>query len=223
MVTLVFPSLVVPSRGMLRRQARRLGALVMAAALATAGMLAASAPARAQSGEDLVRFLLGAAAVAVIIRSIDANASVRYIDRRTLPRECLETVRMRGRQVDVFHHGCLRRAGYRSLPNRCEVSFRTNRGHRTGYESRCMQRAGYRIGHQSHRPRPDRDRVQWLPAHCRMTYRQSGRRHDGYWGSCLQASRLHHLPNRCFVTRHGGDRVYSARCLQNAGYRARRH
>ena len=218
-------ALVLSSPPMLRRLSRRLAALLLTAALATAGMIAASAPARAQSGEDLVRFLLGAAAVAVIIRSIDSNATVRYIDRRTLPRECLETVRMRGRQVDVFHSGCLRRAGYRGLPDRCEVSFRTNRGHRTGYEARCMQRSGYSVsrggGQRPHQGRPG-DRLSVLPAQCAMTYRQSGRRHEGYWGSCLRSSGLRRLPQNCVVTRHGGDTVYSARCLRNAGFQTRR-
>lgn len=217
---------VFPSPPMLRRLSRRLAALILAAALATAGLITVTAPARAQSSDDLVRFLLGAAAVAVIIRSIDGNASVRYIDRRTLPQECLETVRMRGRHVDVFHGGCLRRAGYRSLPQRCEVSFRTNRGQRTGYEARCLQRLGYSIGHggpqRPNRERPG-DRLSWLPAHCAMTYRQGGRHHDGYWGSCLRSAGLHRLPQGCVVTRHGRDTIYSARCLRNAGYRARRH
>ncbi len=64
--------------------------------------------------------------------------------------------------------------------------------------------------------------TQWLPAHCQMTYRQSGQRIDGYWAGCLRDAGLYELPNYCRVTSTGGDAIYNAECLHNANYRRRR-
>jgi len=201
---------------------RRLAGLIAGAALALAGVLATPAPARAQS-DDLIRFLLGAAAIAVIVRAIDDNARGRYIDRWTLPDACLETVRVRGRTADVYHRGCLRRSGYRNLPHRCEVTLRTHHGHRIGFEAGCMYRAGYRPergGWHAHPgPQPALGR---LPGHCELTYRIGHRRMDGYDGRCLRNAGFRGLPQQCRLTSTAGQNLYDAQCLWNAGYRRAR-
>ena len=61
----------------------------------------------------------------------------------------------------------------------------------------------------------------WLPDSCEMHYRQNGRRVAGYWSSCLRNEGLRDLPGECRVTSTDGDRIYNARCLEDAGYRRR--
>jgi len=220
-----FPS---PDTAAGRRLPQRLTALLAVAVLALAGALASTQPARAQN-DDLVRFLLGAAAIAVIVRAFDANARITYIDHWTLPGACLETVRVRGRHVDVYNRGCLQRAGYRNLPHHCQVSLRTHHGRRTGYEASCLYRAGYRAeGHWGHRPyRGDRDaypgdQLGRLPGFCALTYRRGHQRLDGYDGQCLRNAGLHRLPRHCALNTTTGGQIYDARCLEQAGYRGGR-
>jgi len=214
---------IAPTFGAVSRRAtRRLAVLLAAASLILAGMIASAAPARAQSNEDIVRFLLGAVAVAVIVRAIDDNHRPSYIAPRVLPDSCLESARVQGRIVDVYNSRCLGRAGYRSLPQRCEVSLRTNRGNRTGFEANCMYRAGYSPEGHGYRPQPQRPGAAVLPRHCEMTYRQQGQRIAGYDGQCLSSAGLRNLPRQCQVTSRDGQRLFNARCLQDAGYRRSR-
>jgi len=210
--------------GAVRRISRRLMLGVLGAALVVAAIAAGTRPARAQH-DDLVRFLLGAAAVAIIVRGIDAQAQVGYIDRRTLPAACLETVQMRGRHVDVFNARCLSRAGYHNLPHRCEVRFRTNHGHRTGYEASCLQRAGYRVQQGGYRhPQRERDsRALRLPAQCEVSVGRGNRRQTALDAQCLRQSGLRNLPQHCALTGRQGQRLYDIQCLENAGYRRARH
>lgn len=220
------------------KASRRVPALIAALALALAGLATTPGPARA-SDDDLLRFLLGAAAVAVIIRSIDGQGRGRYIDRWTLPDACLETVRARGRTVDVYHRGCLNRADYRNLPGHCQINLNTDRGRRVGYEALCLYNAGYRGEGYGYRPQPIRP-VQpsypvqpWhpgqpprhgaqgrsLPQHCALTYRQGHQRLNGYDGRCLRDAGLRNLPQQCRVTARSGQRIFEAGCLRDAGYR----
>lgn len=198
-----------------RRLLRRMTAVLAAAALALASALAASGPARAQSSDDLVRFLLGAAAIAIIVRAIDESHTPVFLGDRVLPDSCLETVRIQGREVDVYNRRCLQRAGYRNLPERCEVSYRTANGRRHGFEARCMYRAGYAAeSYQVHRP--DRRR---LPARCELTYRVGGDRAVGYDQLCLRRAGFDRLPRRCERTTRGGDILLDGQCLWDAGWR----
>lgn len=208
---------VAPSFGAFsRRLTRRLAAILTAAALVLAGAVATATPARAQSNEDIVRFLLGAAAVAIIIRAIDDNHRPVYIDRWTLPDSCLERVRIRGREADIYNARCLGRGGYRNLPQHCEVSYRTPNGRRTGYEARCLYRAGYRPETGFAPRRPNRER---LPAHCEITYRIGGDRAVGYDALCLRQDGFTNLPRRCERTTRGGDVLFDGQCLWDLGYR----
>jgi hypothetical protein len=216
-------TLLAPTLGASRRVTRRLTALLVAGALILAGMIATAAPARAQSNDDIVRFLLGAAAIAIIIRSIDDNHRPIYISPRVLPDSCLETARVQGRVVDVYHRGCLNRAGYRNLPQHCEVSLRTHQGRRVGYEARCLYRAGYSAEDRFyHPPQPIHPRFDVLPRHCEMTYRQQGQRISGYDGRCLSDEGLRNLPRHCQVTSRDGQRLFNAQCLWDSGYRRSR-
>jgi hypothetical protein len=214
---------IAPIFGAVSRKAtRRLSVLLAVASLILTGIIASAAPARAQSNEDIVRFLLGAVAVAVIVRAIDDNHRPAYISSRVLPDSCLESVRVQGRVVDVYNSRCLGRGGYRNLPQRCEVSLRTNRGNRVGYEANCLYRAGYSAEGHGYRPQPTRPSHGALPRHCEMTYRQQGQRIAGYDGQCLSNAGLRNLPRQCQVTSRDGQRLFNAQCLQDAGYRRSR-
>lgn len=198
---------------------QRLVGVLAAAALAIAATLSSQGPARAQDTDDLVRFLLGAAAIAVIVRAIDDSHRPQFLGE-VLPESCLETVRLQGRQIDVYNRNCLRRAGYRNLPDRCEVSYRTAAGRRSGYEARCMYRSGYRpergappvVG----RPQPQRP---VLPARCELNYRVGGDRAVGYDTLCLRSARITDLPRRCERSIRGGDILHDGECLWALGYR----
>lgn len=195
---------------------RPLITLIAAAALALAGALATATPARAQSTEDIVRFLLGAAAVAIIIRGIDDRHQPDFIDRWTLPDSCLERVRVRGREADIYNAHCLARAGYRNLPQHCEVRLRVQGGNRTGYEAGCLYGAGYRPQHPVTRPQPQRDR---LPGRCELTYRRGNDRLIGYDSHCLRNAGFTRLPRRCELNIRGGGTLFDGQCLWDAGYR----
>lgn len=197
---------------------RRLTALLAAAALALAAALTPAAPARAQDTDDLVRFLLGVAAIAVIVRAIDDNHTPSFIAPRVLPDSCLESVRVRGRTIDLYNARCLRRAGYRNLPEDCLVSLRTSQGERWGYEVGCLYSAGYRPqGGVVERPVPDTVRG-ILPRVCEMTYRTGGARLTGYDGLCLADEGFRSLPRRCERVTREGEILFDGQCLWDAGY-----
>ncbi len=202
--------------------------ILLAVAVALAGLAASTAPARAS--DDLVRFLLGAAALAVIVGAVDDRHRARHLGHRVLPDSCKETARVRGRSIDIYHARCLRRAGYHSLPQHCHVDLRTHHGRRAGYVAHCLHQAGYRAEryalrphrHQQSRPQHRHHRrpaVIHLPARCEMHYRQSGQRVWGFDGRCLSRHGLSDLPRRCMVRDHAGNRYFNGPCLTNAGYR----
>lgn len=220
-----------------RKAASRIQMMVLAGAVALAGLASSAAPARSSDTDDLIRFLLGAAAVAVIIGAIDDRHSPRYISRRVLPDSCLETARIRGRNVAVYNARCLQRAGYRSLPQRCYVDLRVHRGTRGSYVARCLYDAGYSaerpyarppsydirppaISPPSHgiRPRPDAS----LPQRCEMHYRERNQRVWGYDGRCLNNANIRNLPRTCQVRDRAGNTYYNGSCLLDHGYRRAR-
>lgn len=229
-----------------RQRSRRLTMIVAAGAVALAGLAAGSRPARADV-DDLLRFLAGAVIVGAIINAVNDNDTPEYAGRWQLPGGCLETVRVNGRNIQVYNARCLRRAGYVDLPDRCQRTFRVNGRNRRGYVANCMWNAGYGRPGGGAMPAPDYrhdappeypphvtpapPRGSYtrpgyagaqLPARCETTYRQNGHRRDGYWGSCLRDSGFRRLPERCRLTTTDGRSLYNAQCLENAGYR-RRH
>lgn len=211
-----------------RQTASRLQMLVLAGAVALAGVTATATPARSDV-DDLIRFLFGAAAVAVIIGAIDDRHRPRYISRWVLPDSCMETARVRGRNVAVYNARCLQRAGYSGLPRNCHIDLRVQRGHRASYVAQCLYRAGYRAEGTHTRPRPPvvvqpspghrPHRASRLPSHCEMTYRQQGRRVAGYEGRCLYNAGFSRLPRACRVRDGVGNTYYNRQCLLNSGYR----
>ena len=208
-----------------RKAASRIQMMVLAGAVALAGLASSAAPARSSDADDLIRFLLGAAAVAVIIGAIDDRHSPRYIDRWVLPDSCLETARVRGRNVEVYNARCLQRAGYRNLPQRCHIELRVHRGTRGSYVARCLYNAGYRAEAPAYRtPRHDpipRARAT-LPQRCEMHYRERNQRVWGYDGRCLYDSSFHRLPSSCRVRDRAGNSYYNGNCLLDHGYRRAR-
>ena len=198
---------------------RRLTLWLAAALVALTAALTPAAPARAQDTDDIVRFLLGVAAIAVIVRAIDDNHTPSYIAPTVLPGSCLEVVRVRGRLIEAYNARCLRRAGYRGLPDHCLATYQTNRGERRGYVSNCLYRAGYSAHGGGFDRDPPRSR---LPSRCEINYRVGGDRSLGYDALCLRNAGFHSLPRRCERYTRGGDTIYDGQCLWDAGYRRSR-
>ncbi|MCA2011731.1 hypothetical protein LCM17_09575 [Cereibacter sphaeroides] len=227
---------------------RRVTTMVAAGAVAVAGLSATARPAEADA-DDLLRFLAGAIVVGAIVNAIDDNHTPHYYSPRVLPGSCMETIRVNGRNIQSFNERCLNRAGYGGLPQHCRYEFRVNYGRtRTGYIAECLYESGYNVGnggwengggwnnggHGGYRPpisaRPPRVDPPYmspprhnasLPGHCSMTYRQQGQRVNGYWAGCLRDAGVRNLPGYCRVTSTGGDRIFNANCLRDAGYRTR--
>ncbi|MEZ5750633.1 MAG: hypothetical protein R3D60_01265 [Paracoccaceae bacterium] len=211
-----------------RALSRRLTSFVGASALIFAGIAASTQPARADfDGNDLFRLLAGAVVVGAIVNGINSSEQPHYISGTELPSACLQTMRVNGRNFDMYDRGCLRNAGYRNLPQFCTTQIRV--GHRLveGYVADCLYSEGYRAERRgSHRPQWEDDRggrtSDRLPSRCEMTYRQGRQRVDGYWGQCLASEGLRNLPRSCRFNTTDGESVYNADCLRDAGYRAGR-
>ncbi|MCC5970362.1 MAG: hypothetical protein JJU15_10445 [Pararhodobacter sp.] len=228
-------SALAPGFGAVTQKAsRRLLALVAASALILASLGATATPARSDTTDDLLRLFLGIAAVAVIVSAIDESRTPRHIDRWTLPDDCRETVRLRGRHIDTYNASCLERARYRGLPQHCRLAMRTDRGQRPSFLAQCLFDEGYRAERHHYRPgrpfpqpgygpRPGPERPAILPSRCEMVYREGNRRVEGYDGHCLDRYGFHRLPRQCRVSDRAGNHYYNAQCLTNAGYRRARY
>ncbi len=193
----------------------RVTGLLAASAIALAAFAGSASPARA-SDDALIKFLLGATAVAIIVHSASRSQArgPAHAPARGLPSYCRETLSVRGRHVDVYNAHCLREAGLRNLPDQCYEVVRTNRGNRGVYRARCLERAN--IGRPHTAPRRHQP-MTVLPDWCRTRYHYRGQRHEGYRADCLQSARLRNLPSTCLVIGHGGD-LYSGHCLRQHGY-----
>jgi hypothetical protein len=146
-----------------RRASRRLKLIMAAGTIALAGLATSAAPARSQTSDELIRLLLGAAAVAVVVRAIDTSSSRSRgarLPHGVLPAACMETVRMNRRHVDVYHTGCLGWYAIDRLPRRCEVQIRTDRGRRSYHVAQCLHESGWRPQYAS---APSRPRHDWAP------------------------------------------------------------
>jgi hypothetical protein len=173
-------TIIRPAFGAFTRSAsRRLKLFVSAGAIALAGLASTAAPARAQTSDELIRFLLGAAAVGLVVRAIEGSASTSRarVPRGELPVACMESVRMHRRHVDVYHSGCLGWYGIDRLPRRCEVQLRTDRGRRNYHLAQCLHESGWRPQYASV---PSRPRHDWSPPRRRDWYEPTPRRRDWY-------------------------------------------
>lgn len=211
-------------------------ALLTAGALVLAGLTVTAAPARSDTTDDLLRLFLGIAAVAVVVNAFDDRSTPRHVGQWTLPDDCRETVRVRGRHVETYNARCMDRAGYNRLPQQCRLAMRTDRGERPSYLAQCLFDQGYHAERAQYRPRPDtrpapdyrprpdrgHGRTAILPRNCAMNYRQDGRRVEGYDGTCLSRNGLSNLPRNCRVSDRAGNHYFNAQCLSNSGYRRAR-
>lgn len=218
-------SMLIPGFGAFtRKTSKRLLVLLAAGAVALAGLTAAATPARSDTTDDLMRLFLGIAAVAIIVHAIDESRTPRYINRWELPDDCIETVRVNFRHVEVYNARCLERAGYRSIPQFCQIPMRTDRGERRSYLAQCLYDNGYSPEQRYVRPIPrDPHPGAWLPRECEMYYRQSGARVAGYDGQCLSRYGFYSLPRQCRVSDRLGNHYYNSDCLINSGYRRSRY
>lgn len=137
---------------------RQLIAIATAAALALSGF---AAPAEARSKKnDMIKLLLGAAAVGLILNQMNQGKAEavtplpnpndwnnRYpAVGRSVPAECVMDVTVNGRLREVVSSRCLREFGGASqLPADCAFDIRTNAGTRTVYGPQCLRDYGYRI------------------------------------------------------------------------------
>ena len=168
------------------RASRRLKLLVSAGIVAFAGLATTAAPAPAQTSDELIRFLLGAAAVAVVVRAIDSPASASRNSRArpargVLPEACMERVRLHRRTVDVYHTGCLGWYGIDRLPRRCETHIRTDRGMRSYHLAQCLHESGWRAQYAAAPSRPRHDPVPPRARHrrdCPPGWQGAPRRHQ---------------------------------------------
>jgi len=211
--------------------------LLTAGALVLAGLSVTATPARSDTTDDLLRLFLGIAAVAVVVNAFDDRSTPRHVGRWTLPDDCRETVRVRGRHVETYNARCLERAGYNRLPQHCRLAMRTDRGERPSFLAQCLFDEGYHAEQRHFRLRPDvrpapgyrprpgygHGRPAVLPRACEMVYREGGRRVDGYDGHCLSSHGLSRLPQQCRVSDRAGNRYFNARCLNDLGYQSARY
>lgn len=133
-------------------------------ALAFAGLTAA--PARADSSEDIAKFLIGLGAVAIIAKAIDNKSKKDDRDRvvtrsrpnrevtrpnhrkarYALPERCLRTYSAGRKDKQLYSGHCLSRLPYKvaRLPESCAYTIKGSRGDRAkAYGPRCMHRNGF--------------------------------------------------------------------------------
>jgi len=153
----------------------RLTAAATALALGLGAITASATPALARSNDDdVLKWILGLGAAAVILHEIDKNKpntpvtrqqypnNYRYYDydtrryqeqernryqTRTLPQNCLIQVRSQNGRRDVVSGNCLKREMSRvDLPRACAFDLITdNKRRETVYGRNCLEDRGYRI------------------------------------------------------------------------------
>lgn len=135
-----------------------------AAALALSGMIAAPAPARAET-DEFVKFLLGAAAIGLIMNEASKRQQPpraapvpsrhnppdyrpqppRHHDR-AVPASCLFDVPGRYGPRPVVGERCVEAWDRRAdLPEACAFDIRRGQGERRVYGLECLRDRGYRI------------------------------------------------------------------------------
>ncbi len=201
---------------------KRLTTLIAAASVTLAAFASSTSPARA-SDDALLKFLLGATAIAIIVHGAsNARAEPQRSGQarpRGLPQHCRETLSINRRHVMVYNAQCLRNAGLRNLPQQCRETIRTNHGPRSVFRAGCLER-NYAAPRHSGPRYGDGKRGRgshFLPGHCRVSYRYGGRQHVGFDARCLQNLQIRDLPGTCRVRGQGGQ-IYSGHCLREHGY-----
>lgn len=142
---------------------RQMIAFAAATAVALSGL---AAPAEAKNKKnDMVKLLLGAAAVGLLLNQMNQGKAQAVTPlpgpqdwtsgddgypypavARSVPAECVMDVTVNGRLREVVSSRCLREFGIASqLPAECAFDIRTNAGTRTVYGPQCLRDYGYRI------------------------------------------------------------------------------
>lgn len=153
--------------------ARPLTSLLAAGAVALAGAFAPATPAHAD--DDLIKFLAGAAAVGLIVKSLDDSSKRRakpgrqhYSDRHHFDDRHHYRDRNRDRSRYHRHHGV-------RVPIHCALPTRGHRASDTYYSRRCLLRAGM---------------ARHLPASCTQNVRSNHGYITVYSGRCMARSGL---------------------------------
>ena len=145
---------------------RQMIAAITATALVLSGFVAE--PASAKNKNDVLKLLLGAAAVGLLLQQLNGAqarpagvpAPTRRSNRndndwnddgymsqaRTIPAECLIEVESNGRLREVVSARCLTAFGVAErIPDNCAFDIRTSAGRRTVYGPQCLRDYGYRV------------------------------------------------------------------------------
>ncbi len=146
---------------------RKFIALVLAASLVISGFSAA--PARA--GDDVAKFIAGAALLGILGAAInDAKQDRRDRHKQTthrpykqhhpkpipprvarydLPAKCVRNFHGHGPR-SILSRGCLKRnyTQVQNLPRSCRISYWNGDRQRKGYGTRCLHKHGYRLVHR---------------------------------------------------------------------------
>jgi len=145
---------------------RQMIAALSATALVLSGFVAQ--PASAKGKNDVLKLLLGAAAVGLLLNQMngnqaDANPLYGQIPRpdpglddwdrgdgvsqgRIVPAECLMDVQTNGQLRQVVSGRCMTAFGISGrMPEACGFEIRTNAGRRMVYGRQCLRDYGYRF------------------------------------------------------------------------------
>ena len=138
---------------------KRLTATLAAVAIAATSLVATPAPARA-GNDDVIKFILGAAALGFIINETNKrnpsaaraatpaprHAPVRRNTARSIPSSCLFDIDGRYGPRPVVGKRCVTRWDQNArLPNACAFDIRPGSRSRTVYGLRCLRDRGYRL------------------------------------------------------------------------------
>lgn len=141
---------------------RHLIAATAALSLALSGLTAGPVAAKDRKSDDLVKLLLGAAAVGLILNEMNGGrlfqpnrartAPDPYVPpfgrepERLIPGECAMDVKINGRWREVISERCVREFGLsRRLPAECAFDIRAEAGVRRVYGPQCLGDHGYRV------------------------------------------------------------------------------
>ncbi len=145
---------------------RQLTAFVTIVALALAGAAGTPAEARDKNSDDVIKLLLGAAAVGLLLNQLNKGKPAKAMPRRGMtyqddwdgagygqnsrraqvPAECVLVVTVNGSNREVVSARCMKEFGLsRYLPEECAFGIRTGAGLRTVYGPQCLRDNGYRI------------------------------------------------------------------------------
>lgn len=133
---------------------KSLSALALAGVIAVTSLATTAAPARADD-DAFVKFLFGAAALAIIANELNDHDDVvvvrphnhKKVYRKHLPSSCRVTVqRPNGKRVKIYTRDCLDRKGYTPVgaPD-CRRSAYWNGRNHVYFTAACLRRHGFDV------------------------------------------------------------------------------